>query len=42
MKQKHIVVSEETHRKLKKMAAMAEMTMIDYMAYLVDKEQKGE
>ena len=34
-KQKHIVVSEETHKKLKKLAVMNEMTMMEYVAYLI-------
>ena len=34
-KQKHIVVEESTHKKLKKLAAMAEMTMIEYVAWLI-------
>ncbi len=41
-KQKHIVVSEETHRQLKKMAVMNDMTMMEYVAYLIDKEKKQE
>ncbi len=40
MKQKHIVVSAETHNKLKKMAIMNDMTMMNYVAYLVEKEAK--
>ena len=42
MKQKHIVVSEETHNKLKKLAVMNDMTMMDYVAYLVNKEKKND
>ena len=33
--QKHVVVTEETHRKLKKLAANKEMTMMEYVAYLI-------
>ena len=35
MKLKHIVVEEPTHKKLKKLAAMSEMTMMEYVAWLI-------
>ena len=33
--EKHLVVSEETHKKIRLLAAMADMTIRDYVAHLI-------
>jgi len=39
MKEKHIIVNDNIHRKAKVQALMRDMTMKEYIEYLIDKDK---